>query len=109
MREQRVDATIARETHQMQAMRPGVTHGVQQNRILEELAVSNHQIDARDVHVNHAPGANVQMSNLAVAHLPLREPDIGTGGVHQRIRIIAQQRIVSGFARGGDRVAFRGG
>jgi hypothetical protein len=48
------------------------------------------------------------MAYFAVAHLPFRKADVRAGSMHQRVRIIAQQRIVGWFARGGDRVAFRG-
>ena len=42
-----------------------------QHWMREELAIVNHQVDARDVHVHDASGANVEMPDLAVAHLPL--------------------------------------
>ena len=35
----------------------------------KEFAVTDHQIDAGDIHVHDATGAHVQMADFAVSHL----------------------------------------
>src|SRR5260370_37544414 len=62
--------------------------------MLEEFAVLNHQIDACDVHVHDAASANVEMSDLAVAHLPLGQSDKRPAGMNERVGILPQQAVV---------------
>ena len=72
----------------------------------EELAILDHQIDARDVHVHNAPGADVQMPDFAVAHLPLGQSNKRSAGMNQRVGILAQQPVVGRLARQRDGVGF---
>src|SRR5208282_504656 len=67
--------------------------------------VLDHQVDASDVHVNDAPRPNIEMSNFAVAHLPLGEANKWSAGMNQRVGILAQQAVVSRFARQGNGVS----
>ena len=46
-------------------------HSGQQRGIGEEAAVRNRPVDAGDVHAHNAPGAEVQVTHFAVAHLPV--------------------------------------
>src|SRR5579863_270688 len=73
-------------------------HGREQHGMREELAVLDHQVDARDVHVHDAAGTDVEMPDLAVAHLPLGQADERSTCVNQRVGILAQQAVVSGLA-----------
>src|SRR5258708_915888 len=109
MREMRVDAAIAAESHDVQTMRAPVAHGIKQHGMLEEFARRNHLIDSRDVHVDHASRADIQMPDFTVAHLPLGQSHKRSRGVDQCVRKIAQQRIVGGLARGRDGVALGSG
>ncbi len=105
-----MDAAVAAETHQVQPVTgAGVMHGGEQHGVRVELAVRDHVVDASDVHVDHAAGADVEMAHFAVAHLAIGQADVRARGVHQRVGEIAQQHVVSRLARGGDRVAFEGG
>ncbi len=70
----------------------------------EEFAILDHQVDARDVHVNDAAGADVEMPDFAVAHLPLGQADERPAGVDQRVGIFAQQAVVGRLARQRDGV-----
>jgi hypothetical protein len=81
-------------------------HGVKQNGLVEEFAILDHQLDAGRIHVDDAPGANVQVPDLAVAHLIVRKPNILTAGVNQRIGILTQQAVVNRLASEGDGVGF---
>jgi hypothetical protein len=87
----------------------GVLHRFEQHRMQEELAVQDHQVDARDVHVHDAPGAHIQMADFAVPHLPFRQSDKRAAGVNQRVGILAQQPVIDRLACEGDGVRFRFG
>ncbi|MNS83772.1 hypothetical protein D3C72_1175740 [compost metagenome] len=56
----------------------GVDHDLGEDFILEEAAVTDGHVDARELLVHDAPGAHVHVADLGVAHLPLgqahREP-----------------------------------
>jgi hypothetical protein len=108
MRLLRVHAAVGDEAEEVQASLAGagVLHGVEQHRMLEKFSVLDHQIDAGDVHVHDAAGADVEMANLAVAHLAFGQADERAAGVNERVGIFAQQAIVGGFARQSDGVGF---
>ena len=53
--------------------------------MLEELAARDQRVDARDVHLHHAPRADVQVAHFAVAHLPIRQADEVLRRVDQRV------------------------
>ena len=72
----------------------------------EEVSVLDHEVDAGDVHVNDAAGADVEMADLAVAHLPFGQPHERSAGVDQGVGILAQQAVVSRFARERDGIGF---
>ena len=72
----RVHAAIRQQTQQMQPPFAGARlgHGIDQRRVLLELAVLDHQVDLGDVHVDDAAGADVEVPDFAVAHLPAGRP-----------------------------------
>ena len=76
-----------------------VLHRGQQIWIRQELAVFDHHVDLRDVHVDDSSGANVQMTNFAVSHLSRRKANIAATGVHERAGEVAQQDIIVWLAR----------
>src|SRR5207244_453143 len=106
MRLLRVHAPIRNQTEQMQSALtyPGVLHRAYQHGMREELAVLDHQIDARDVHVNDAAGADVEMPDLAVSHLSFRQADERPAGMNQRIGIFAEKPVIRRLARQRDGV-----
>src|SRR5579883_330710 len=108
MRLLRVDAPIGNESKQMQLPSPtaGMLHGRHQRRVGEEVAVVNQQVDAGDVHVHDAPGADIQMADFAVAHLPFRQTNERAAGVDQSVGILAQQPVVGRLARQRDGIGF---
>ena len=56
--------------------------------------------------MHDASGANVEVPDLAVAHLSLRQPYERSAGMNQRVGIFAQQPVVSRLARKRDGVGF---
>ncbi len=69
-----------------------------------EFAGSDHRVDARDVHLHDAAGADVEVADFAVAHLPVGQSDEVVGGLDQRVGKFAQQLVVGGLARERDGV-----
>jgi len=64
---------------------------------LIELLVGDEEIDAGDVHVHDAAGADVEVADFAVAHLAFGEADGGAGGLDQGVGESAQEFVVSGL------------
>ena len=80
-------------------------HRFKQQWLLEEFAIRDHQIDARDVHVDDAARAHVHVAHFAVTHLPFRQSNGRPGSLDQRVGKILEQAVVIRFAREGDGVA----
>ena len=76
----------------MQAASAGasVLHRGDEDVIRKEIAFLDHQIDLGYVHVNDASGANIQVTDFAVAHLPDWQSYIASAGVHQCAGILVQ-------------------
>ncbi len=102
----RVHAAVAHKPDQVQLMAAAALHRFEQQRLAEEFAARDQLIDARDVHLDDAPGADIQMAHFAIAHLPFGQADVRAGGVNQRVGKILQQPVVVGLAGEGDGVAF---
>src|SRR5437667_9431344 len=83
-----------------------ILHGIEQYPMLEEVAILNHQLDSRRIHMDDSPGADVQMSNFTVAHLIVRQADVLPAGMNQRVGVLAQQAVVCGLAGEGDGISF---
>jgi hypothetical protein len=60
------------------------------HRMAEEFARSNQIVDAGDVHVHHAPRANVQVAHFTVAHLAIRQSDEMIRRMQKAVRVLRQ-------------------
>jgi hypothetical protein len=67
----RMDAAIGEQSEQVELATGGLRmfHRREQDGVGEEVTLLDHQVDARNVHVDDAPGPNVQVSYLTVPHL----------------------------------------
>ena len=72
-------------------------HRVQQNLMGEERAALDQLVDTGNVHLDKASGADIEMPNFAVAHLPLGQADERAVGADQRVRIVLPQPIEVGL------------
>ena len=106
MRELRVHAAIARKPQQMQAVRARVAHAIEQHGVSEKFSRRDHHVDARYIHLDDPPGADVQVPHFAIAHLARWKTDEGPGSMDQRIREIPQEFVVGRLASGRNCVAF---
>ena len=80
-------------------------HRIEQHRLRKEVAILNHQVDARDVHVDDSAGAYVEVSDFAVTHLPLGQSDRGSARLNERIGIFTQETIIGRLVRYRNRVS----
>ena len=101
-----VHAAVAEQAEQMQLVRAAAFHGFEQQRLAREFAAGDELVNARDVHVHDASGADIQVADFAIAHLSFGQADGGAGGVDQRVGKFFQQAVVIRLAREGDGVAF---
>jgi predicted exporter len=101
----RVHAAVAKETEEVQLALAAALHRLLEQRNILQLLVGDEQINARHVHVDDAAGADVEMADFAVAHLPFRQADERPGSVDQRVGKIFDQGVISGFASQRDGVA----
>src|SRR5438874_3417587 len=86
-------AAVAQQAHQVKAGLAALLHRRGQDGVSKELTGPDHQLDARDVHVDDAPAANIQMADFAIAHLSFGQSDKRTGSVNQSVREFAVQLI----------------
>jgi hypothetical protein len=73
-------------------------HGAHDGSVLLKFVSSNQSVDAGDVHLHDAAGADVQVANFAVAHLSIRQSDKMLRGADQRIGVFAKQLVVGWLA-----------
>ncbi len=84
----------------------------QQRRVVEEAAVRDRRVDAGQVLVHDAAGADVHVADFGIAHLAVRQADVCAVRLHQRVRTVGEQpapvrqrrqrdRIVGRFRRDG--------
>ncbi len=106
----RVHTTVRQQSEEMQPplAGAGLRHGFEQGGVLLELPVFEHQVDLGDVHVNDAPGADVQVPDLAVAHLPGGQADVAPAGVNEGVGKLGEQFVIVRLARQRDGIRRRG-
>ncbi len=101
-----VDAARADEADQVEPpVGPGRARaGLEERRALEERAVGDGGVDARQVLQHGPPGAEVQVAHLRVAHLAGGQPDGVFRGAERGMGPVAPQRAPGRHVRGGDGV-----
>ncbi len=65
--------------------------------IVKSVLFAGH-IDFDKILINSASCTEIHMSDLRVAHLPVRKPDIFTAGLEMRKRIFGAERIDKGLS-----------
>ena len=79
-----------------------------QRGVLEERAVGDRAVDAHQVLVEPSPGADRQMADLRVAHLPGRQARGLAGRIERRVREVAPEAVEDRRVRQLDGVAGTG-
>ena len=93
--ERAVNAAVRKQAEQVQA--PALLLGVANDRrddgVLRERAVVHGVVDARDVHHRDAARAEIEVADLAVAHLPGGEPDVRPARADEAVRVASVERV----------------
>jgi hypothetical protein len=95
---------VAAQAEDVQTSLGAVLHGPAQGRVFADIAAGDQLIDARDLHLDDAPGADIEMADLAVAHLPFGQADERPIGADERVRVLFPKAIEIGLAGHGDGV-----
>ena len=77
---------------------------VGQRRVLGEFAGFDRDVDAREILVNDAAGTNIQMADLGIAHLALRQPHTEFRRIDRGMRAGREQPVPVGHPRARDRI-----
>src|SRR5579863_7841205 len=83
-------------------------HRSEKHGVLKKFAGSDHRVDAGYIHLDDAPGPDIQMADFAIPHLALRQADIRPGSMNDRVWKLGEQPVVMGLARGGDGIPLNG-
>ncbi len=106
-----VDAAVGDEAEQVQAPAravAGALAGLQQRLVFEEAAVGDGVVDPGQVLLDDRAGAEVEVADLRVAHLPVGEPDVAALGGELRVRVTLPEAVEDRRLGEGDRVAGAG-
>ena len=95
-----VNAAVGDQAEEMQlaSALARALHGLHDGRILGEFAGGDLRVDAGDVHLHDAAGADVEVADFAVAHLAVGQADEVLRGANQGVGKLAQQLVVGGLA-----------
>lgn len=102
----RVHSAIGGEAEQVNPR--GIAEGIDQHRRLVELAIVNGVVDPSEVLGDDAARTKVEMTDLAVAHLPFRKPDSWTASDQRGVGKGIPERIEEWGLGEIDRVARAG-
>ncbi len=106
-----VHAAVGHEAHDVQgfAVCLGVLHGLDVDRVLEELAVLDLLGHLGQDLEDHAARAHIGVADLGVAHLPLGQAHVKAGGLERGVGIFGKEAVevrgigdIDGVALGGD-------
>src|SRR5438045_8546658 len=65
-----------------------------QHLVARQFAVRDRFVNSGQVLINNSPGTQVKMSNFRIAHLSIRQTDIGSAGAQFTAWIIPVERVV---------------
>ena len=102
----RVDAAVRDEPEQVDVAVPLARAPERRDErlVLEEAAVPDRPVDTLEVLVEHAAGADREVADLGVAHLPGRQADRLAGGGEAGVRTLRPEPVEDRRARELDRV-----
>ena len=98
----RVDAAVGDQAEQVDVL--AALERADERGVLEERAVLDRLVHAHQVLEEHAAGADRQVADLGVAHLPGRQADRLAGRLERRVRVLGPEPVEDGRVRELDRV-----
>ena len=78
----------------MKAVAVRTSERLLQHLVARQFAVRDRFVNSGQVLINNPPGTQVKMSNFRIAHLPIRQTDIGSAGAQFTAWIIPVERVV---------------
>jgi hypothetical protein len=95
MLDRAMHAAVGHEAEEMQATASLLRfeNDVPDDEVLGQRPVVHREVDPRDVHHGDASGAEVQVPDLAVAHLPGRQPDVRAARSDDAVRVAGLERV----------------
>ena len=104
-----VHATVGKQAEDVHRLAGtyGLVDRSADGRVGEEFAVADRLCHPGEVLIHHAPGAQVHVADLGVAHLPVRQTDIHAAAGDQSVWLSRQQTFVDRLARGIDGIEIR--
>ena len=102
-----VDAAVGQQAEDVQRAVPllAVVHGLNIGLILKEGAVLNGLGDPGQILEHHPARADVGVTHLGVAHLPLRQAHVHAGGRQLAAGVLGKDLVQVGGTGGGNGVA----
>ena len=102
----RMDAAVGDEPEQVRAL--AALEGADEGGDLEEGPVLDRRVHSHQVLQQDAAGADRQVPDLRVAHLPRRKADRLAGCLERRVRVLGPEPVEDGRVRELDRVSRAG-
>ncbi len=99
----RVHAAVGDQPDEVDAL--GAGEGSSQHLVLRQRAVGDRLVDAREVLVDDRARTEVEVADLAVAHLPVRQPDRAAARGERRVRVALPEVVEDRRLGERDRVA----
>src|ERR1700733_12623858 len=81
-------------------------HGFGDGWEIRKFIVGDEEVDARDVHGDYAAGAEVQVTDFAVAHLAVGKANEVLCGADKGVGVFREELVVGGLAGESDGVGF---
>ena len=96
MRGLRMHAAVAEQAHQVQCAVASTSQRRLQRRTVTEASGPDHLVDARDVHLHNAARTNVEVADLTVTHLSVRQADVRPVSADERMRESPPETVEGG-------------
>ena len=100
----RMDSAIRDQADEMESARFGFFQSLFENFVFCEAAIGNGFVDAREILVNDATRAEIEVTYLGISHLSLGEADIHTGSGEEAVGILGKDFVGERSVRENDSI-----
>src|SRR6266566_6763056 len=94
-----VNTTIGNQPEQVKPMATRVGKSFPQRGVARQFAFRYGLVNSRQILINDPAGSQVKMANFGVAHLALRQTDLGAAGAQFSARILLVELVVKRRSR----------
>jgi hypothetical protein len=89
-----VNTAVGNEPEQMKTMATGASERFLHDLVARQFAVRDRFVNSGEVLINNPPSTQVKMSNFRIAHLSIRQTDIGPAGAQFTAWIVPVELVV---------------